>query len=300
MPLSLCEKLELGELRPTTISLLLTNRFVRYPMGILEDVLIKVGDLYAPVDFVILEMKEDTRTPIILGRPFLATAGCRINVKNSTLTFDVGDVHVEFNFLRAAKFPSISDECNKIDVVDNLIQETTSNINDNDPLKHLMLNNSTTEDENSEVAECAQLLEASPPIPPSLIKVELLQDESNPLFDDAKAPEVELKPLPSLMRYEFLGPKSTYLVIINANLNTTQVNSLLRVLRKHRKAIGYTLDDLKGIHPSWCMHWIFMEDNHKPSIDHQRRLNPSMQDVVKKEIFKLLKADIIYPTSDSA
>jgi len=74
MPLSLCENLELGEMRPTTISLQLTDHYVKYPVGVLEDVQIKVGDLYVPVDFVILEMEEDTRTPIILGRPFLATA----------------------------------------------------------------------------------------------------------------------------------------------------------------------------------------------------------------------------------
>jgi len=75
---------------------------------------------------------------------------------------------------------------------------------------------------------------------------------------------------------------------------------LLRVLRKYRKAIGYTLDDLKGIHPSLYMHRILMEDDHKLSIEHQRRLNPSIQEVVKKEILKLLKASIIYPISDSA
>ena len=90
----------------------------------------------------------------------MATAGCHIDVKNGTLTFDVGDVRVEFNLLKAAKFPSISNECNKVDVVDSLIQETTSTIND--PLEHLMLNNSTTEDENPEVAEFTTLLEASP------------------------------------------------------------------------------------------------------------------------------------------
>ena len=129
MPLSLCEKRELGELRPTTISLQLAGCSIKYHVGILEDVPIKVGDLYVPVYFVILEMEEDTRTPIILGRPFLATAGCRIDVKNGTLTFDVGDVHVEFNVLKATKFPSISNECNKIDVVDRLIQETASNTN---------------------------------------------------------------------------------------------------------------------------------------------------------------------------
>ena len=90
---------------------------------------------------------------------------------------------MEFNLLKAAKFPSTSDESNKIDVVDGLIWETASNINSNDLLEHLMLNNSTTEDENSEVVECAQLLEASPLIPPSLTKVELLQDESKPSSD---------------------------------------------------------------------------------------------------------------------
>jgi len=82
---SMCEKLELGEMRPTTISLQLTDYSVKYRVGILKDVPIKVGDLYMPVDFMILEMEEDTRTPIILGGPFLATAGCRIDLKNNKL-----------------------------------------------------------------------------------------------------------------------------------------------------------------------------------------------------------------------
>jgi len=164
-------------------------------VSILEDVPIKVGDLHVLVDSVILEIEEDIRTPIILGRPFLATVGCLIDVKNGTLIFDVGDVHVEFNLLKVAKFPAITDECHKIDVVNSLIQETASNINSNDPLEPLMLNNSTTEDENPEVAECAKLLEASPPISPSSTKMEFLKDESKPSSDWAKAPEVELEPL---------------------------------------------------------------------------------------------------------
>jgi len=104
----------------------------------------------------------------------LTTAGCRIDVKNGRLSFDVGNDHVEFNLLKAAKFPSFSNECNKIDVVDGLIRETVSNINSNDPLKHLMLNNSTTKDENLEVVECAKLLKASPAIPFSTAKIESL------------------------------------------------------------------------------------------------------------------------------
>lgn len=56
MPLSMCEKMELGEIRPTTISLQLADRCIKYPVAILDDVPIKVGDLYVPIGFVILEM----------------------------------------------------------------------------------------------------------------------------------------------------------------------------------------------------------------------------------------------------
>jgi len=97
----------------------------------------------------------------------------------------------------------------------------------------------------------------------------------------------------------FFGPNSKYPVIVNASLNASQVDSLLGVLREHIKAIGYTLDDLKGIHPSMCIHRILMEDDHRPKIEHQRRLNPNMQEVVKKEFLKLLKVGIIYLISDS-
>ena len=104
MPFSVYKKLDLGEMRSTTISLQLVDHFVKYPTGILEDDPIKVGDLYVPIYFVILEIEEDMHTPVILGRPFLATAGCCIDVKNDRLSFDVEDEHMEFNLIT----PSIS------------------------------------------------------------------------------------------------------------------------------------------------------------------------------------------------
>jgi len=97
------------------------------------------------------------RSPIILGRPFLATARCRIDVKNGKLYFDVGDDHMEFNLFKASKFSFIYDEYG-------LIRETVCNVVSNYSLKHLMLNDSTTEDENPKVAMCAQFLEASPQV----------------------------------------------------------------------------------------------------------------------------------------
>ena len=73
----------------------------------------------------------------------------------------------------------------------------------------------------------------------------------------------------------------------------------MKTLKKHRAAIGYTLDDLKGISTTLCQHKINLEKDAKPIIDHQRRLNPKMKEVVRKEILKLLEAGIIYPVADS-
>ena len=73
----------------------------------------------------------------------------------------------------------------------------------------------------------------------------------------------------------------------------------MKTLKKHCAAIGYTLDDLKGISPTLCQHKIKQEKDAKPVVDHQRRFNPKMKEVVRKEILKLLEAGIIYPVVDS-
>ena len=90
----------LGELRPTNISLQLVDSSIKHPLSILEDVSIKVGEFYVPIDIVILYMAEDSRTQIILGRPLLATTGCKIDVKEGKLTFYVGENHVEFGLFK--------------------------------------------------------------------------------------------------------------------------------------------------------------------------------------------------------
>jgi len=90
MPYSIFKKLNFGELRPANISLQLVDLSIKYPLKILEDVRIKASDFYVPIDFMILDMAEDARIQIILGRPFLAIVGCKIDVKEGRLTFDVG------------------------------------------------------------------------------------------------------------------------------------------------------------------------------------------------------------------
>ena len=113
-------------------------------------------------------------------------------------------------------------------------------------------------------------------------------------------PELELKQLPDHLRYVFLGESSTLPVIISSSLNSVQEEKLLRLLREYKKALGWTIADIKGISPSICMHKILLEEGSKPTIEHQRRLNPIMKEVVKKEIIKWLDAGIIYPISDSS
>jgi len=130
-----------------------------------------------------------------------------------------------------------------------------------------------------------------------MAKAETLVSDTKSSSDEERSPYEKLKPLPP-SRYEFLGPNSNYPAFINASLSASQIDSLLRILRMHCKAIGYTLDDLEGIHPSVCMHRILMEDDHKSSIKLQSRLNPNMQEAVQKEILKLLQANIIYLVSD--
>ncbi|KAL8480374.1 hypothetical protein ACS0TY_027063 [Phlomoides rotata] len=101
MPFSIFKTLGLGELRPTTVNLLLADRSIAYPEGIIEDVLIKVGKFIFPVDFVVLEMKEDESVPLILGRPFLATGGAVIDVKKGELVLNVEEDHVLFKIYKS-------------------------------------------------------------------------------------------------------------------------------------------------------------------------------------------------------
>ncbi|GKE47840.1 hypothetical protein Tco_1479098, partial [Tanacetum coccineum] len=76
--------------------------------------------------------------------------------------------------------------------------------------------------------------------------------------------------------------------------------ALLKVLKSHKRAIAWKISDIKGISPSFCTHKILMEDDFKPAVQHQRRVNSKIHKVIKKEVIKLLDAGLIYPIFDSA
>ncbi|PNX89714.1 hypothetical protein L195_g045836, partial [Trifolium pratense] len=125
-------------------------------------------------------------------------------------------------------------------------------------------------------------------------------EEKESVKEDPKDTTPELKELPSHLKYVFLGEDSSQPAIISSELSSLEAEKLVRVLRDNKEAMGWSIEDLKGISPGFCMHKIKMEDEYKPVVQPQRRLNPTMKEVVKKEVLKLLKAGMIYPISDSA
>ena len=115
-----------------------------------------------------------------------------------------------------------------------------------------------------------------------------------------EAPKLELNSLPPHLRYEFLGNGDTLPVIIASDLDEQQVQSLVKVLKRFKRDIGWTIADIIGVPPGSCSHKIQLMPDHKLSIEQQRHLNPPMQEVVKKKIIKWLDAGVIYPIADSS
>ena len=109
-----------------------------------------------------------------------------------------------------------------------------------------------------------------------------------------------LKELPKHLKYAFLEPEKGKPVIISAALTEIEGQKILKIQRKYKKAIAWSIEDLKSIIPSICMHKILLNDDARTSIKHQRRLNPVMKDVVRKEVLKWLNAGFIYAISDSS
>ncbi|GJW62304.1 reverse transcriptase domain-containing protein [Tanacetum coccineum] len=186
------------------MSLRLADRSFQYPVGIAENMLIEVGKFTFPADFVIFEMEEDSKVPLILGRPFLHTTDASY---------------------------SNDDTCFSIDVID-----------------------------------------------------EILEEDFDALLDE---------------EYVFLEDPSFLPVIISSQLSKEKKNKLVSVLKKHKEAFAWKTTDIPGIYPSFCKHKIQLLDDKKPVVQKQRILNPNIQEVVKKEIMKLLDTGNIYLIADS-
>ena len=129
------------------------------------------------------------------------------------------------------------------------------------------------------------------------------KEEILPLFnkeeaqEDAKEefPKLNLKPLPMELKYMYLEENNQCLVVISSSLTTHQETSLLEVLKRCKKVIGWQISDLKGISPLVCTHHIYMEEEAKPIHQPQRRLNPHLQEVVRVRCESYFKQVLFIP-----
>ncbi|XP_019179258.1 PREDICTED: uncharacterized protein LOC109174479 [Ipomoea nil] len=280
MPYFVYLQLGLDKLKPTTMSLELADRSVRYPRGIVEDVLVQVDKLIIPADFVLLDINKkynyEQDMPILLGRPFMATTKTMIDVQNGKLTMTVLDETIEFSILKSMKLPeNNNNHCFAVDVLDSII---SAKFLDQYPLK---VEVDDVEHDESPIKEGS--VEGG-----SVTCLEQIKGKHHPSIEAEIPPTLELKPLPSSLKYAFLGPNNTYPVIIASDISLEQEQSLLDVLQKYKSAIGWTVGDIKGISPTVCMHRILLEEGSTPVCQPQRRLNPNMKEVVRAEVLKLL------------
>ncbi|XP_042409815.1 uncharacterized protein LOC121998995 [Zingiber officinale] len=291
---SVFQALGIGPLQSTGVVIQLMNRSFAHPVGVIEDVLVKVKELIFPADFYVLDMEGDTKSshvPIILGRPFLKTVKTKIDVHAGTLSMEFRDTIVRYNILEAMRYPVEDHSLLNVELFDEL----------EDNLDSYFLEFTTLSDEELDVTEDVHFeQEDSVPVIKEYEGVCMIElEHEKDLPSTVHPPKLELKVLPNHLKYAYLRKDEQLPVIISKDLEPRQEERLLDVLRHNQKAIGWTLADLTGISSAICTHRILLEEDVKPVRQPQRRLNPLILDVVKKEVVKLLQAGIIYPISDS-
>jgi hypothetical protein len=180
-----------------------------------------------------------------------------------------------YNFLRISKHPSPFPPEDEVEEVDSLC--FVENLRD--PLQKWMANQ-VNDQKDEELEEATKELEPQD----RSVEEEKFEDIEEIKPEEPQVPEVDLKPLPKKLNYEFLGPDKTYPVIVSDELSPEENEKLLFILKKHRKVTGYSINDLNGLSPAFCTHRIPMEDQCKPVVDHQRRVTHAMREVVKKEV----------------
>nr|GEX69706.1 reverse transcriptase domain-containing protein [Tanacetum cinerariifolium] len=330
MPLSLWNKLSLPGLAPTLMTLKLENRSISRPIGVAEDVFVKVGKFHFPTDFIVVDFDANSRVPLILGRSFLKTGRALIDVYAGELTLRVNNEAVTFNLDQTSRYSANYNDmmANRIDVIDMACEEycqevlgfsdVIASVNPTpyyDPIVSTSSPTLTPFGDSDFLLEEVNAFLALEDDPTSrevdhsyydtkgdiLLLEAFLNDDPSlpPPTQGMYLPQVELKDLSPHLEYEFLEGDDKFPVIISKDLSVGKKDALIKVLKSHKQAIAWKLSDIKGINPEFCTHMILIEDDFKPAVQHQRRVNLKIQEVIKKEVLKLLDVGLIYPISDS-
>nr|GEV24182.1 reverse transcriptase domain-containing protein [Tanacetum cinerariifolium] len=324
--LSVWNKLSLPELSPMCMTLELADCSISPPVGVAEDVFVKVGLFHFPADFVVVDFDADPRVPLILRRSFLKTERALIDVFEGELTLRVGKEAITFNLDQTSRYSANYNDitANRIDVIDMACEEYSQEVpcfsdviaSGNptpyyDPIVStfsLTLTSFGDSDFLLEEVYAFLALEDDPTSPEVdqsyfdpegdilLLKAFLNDDPSLPLPNQGNYLPQDLPPD---LEYVVLEGDDKLPIIIAKDLSVEEKTALITVLKSHKRAIAWKLSDIKVINLEFCTHKILIDDDFEPAIQHQRRVNPKTHDVIKKEVLKFLDARLIYPISDS-
>nr|GFB83805.1 reverse transcriptase domain-containing protein [Tanacetum cinerariifolium] len=310
MPLSVWEGISLPELTPTCITLELADRSISKPLGIAKDVSFKVGVFYFPADFVVVDFEPDPRT-------------VRYSANYNQMTankIDVVELACEEYSQEVLGFSDTTVSGNPTPIDDPIVLTTSPALTLFGDSDFLLFEESDAflgleDDPDSPkinpffydpegdilLLEAILNSEPLPPLPnheqylPSYKKELKVCEAKIGKSSVDKPPEVELKDLPHHLEYAFLEGDDKLPIIIAKELRSEEKAALIKVLKSHKRAIAWKLSDIQGINPEFCNHKILIEEDYKLAVQHQRRVNPKIHDVIKKEFEKLLDAGLIYP-----
>nr|GEY67272.1 reverse transcriptase domain-containing protein [Tanacetum cinerariifolium]GEY71146.1 reverse transcriptase domain-containing protein [Tanacetum cinerariifolium] len=286
MPLSIWKKLRLPTLNDTKMVLELVDETISKPTGLAENVFVKVGKFYFPVDFVVLDFIVDPRVSLILGRPFLSIAHALIDVYEGEIILRHDEQSLT---LKCGDTPSISYNnflsLNKVDLIDATCDEYSQEvlgfsdvIANSTPYFEPIVSNSSQNLTPFDESDFLLFEEADAFI---AIEDEPISSEIDATYYDPEGDililkallNIELKELPPHLEYAILGENNKWLVIISKDLSVNEKSALLEVLKSRKKAIAWKLTDIKGIDPEFCSHKILLEDGYTPKVQSQRRVN---------------------------
>ncbi|GJU05026.1 reverse transcriptase domain-containing protein [Tanacetum coccineum] len=216
------------------MSIRLVNHTYKYPMGVAKNMLVQFGKFVFPIDFVILQIEEDDRVPLILGRPFLHTADAIIRVKNKELNLGIREDRETFHIDKAMQHSHMNDDtCFRMDVVDEitddqfdaLLDDSKPFPNTSEKISETSLDKEFDEFMSGNIQEdkVKDDFEKLPPIDELRIRTSI-QDPPT---------DLELKPLPKHLEYAFLEENSLLPVVISALLKQNEKERLVSVL-KHK------------------------------------------------------------------
>nr|GEV33329.1 reverse transcriptase domain-containing protein [Tanacetum cinerariifolium] len=316
IPLSVWNKLSLPDLSSTCMTLELANRSISHPVWVAEDVFVKVGTFHFPADFVVIDFDADPRVPLILARYFLKTGRALIDVFEGELTlreysqevlgfFDVitsGNPTPYYDLIVSTTSPTLTPFGNN----DFLFEEVDAFLALEDDPTSPEVDQSYVDTE-GDILLLEAFLNDDPSLPPPNQGNYLPQVQKELKICEAKTdkssidehPEVELKDLLPHLKYTFLEGDDKLPITIAKDLSLEETTSLITVLKSHKRAITWKLTDIKGIDPKFCTHKILMKEDFELAVQHQRRVNPKIYNVIKNGVLKLLDAGLIYPISDS-